>query len=299
MNWNNMNEKKCLFFKRIFNWKNRKFPSNFDYKNDFGIFAEQWSGHKDNYKQIIRVTESYIVYVTKANMIDWETTKGHDDCKAKDDKKEYEKALSQCSVTEHKPTYGLSEASLLSFKIIVGEAIVNCFEGNFQGSAEILTEADKYRVDRIIEKSREWYLSYTLFLTALTIFSVVVLNILDSVCSDEVLLRINYGAWAVAGACLSIILRSGQLQHASYAGKTLHFIESASHLVGGGISGLIAYFGIKSGIIFSSLITTENQQYIISLATLLSGASERFAPSIITKIENISSATDKAKDEVE
>lgn len=294
-----MNEINNCLFKRIFNWKNRKSLSNFDYKNDFGLFAEQWSGHKDNYKQIVRVTESYIVYVTKDNKIDWETTKEHDDCIAKADKKEYEKALSQCSVTEHKPTDGLSEASLLSFKIIVGEAIVNCFEGNFHGSAEILSEADKYRVDRIIEKSREWYLSYTLFLSALTVFSVVVLNILDVVCSEEVLLRINCGAWAVVGACLSIILRSGRFQHASYAGKPLHFIESASHLIGGGISGLIAYFCIKSGIVFSSLITTENQQYIISLVTLLTGASERFAPSIITKIENISSTTDKAKDKVE
>ena len=96
---------------------------------------------------------------------------------------------------------------------------------------------------------------------------------------------INVGAWAVAGACLSIILRSGNLKNASYAGRRLHFIESGCRLVGGFITGQIVYLGIKSGVLFSSLVGDSNSQYMICLLALLAGASERFAPSIITKID--------------
>lgn len=85
---------------------------------------------------------------------------------------------------------------------------------------------------------------------------------------------INIGAWAIAGACLSIILRSGNLKNASYAGKRLHFIESGCRLIGGFITGQIIYLGIKSGILFSSLIGNSNSQYMIRLLALLAGASE-------------------------
>jgi hypothetical protein len=60
------------------------------------------------------------------------------------------------------------------------------------------------------------------------------------------------------------------------------------------LSGQIAYLGIKSGILFASLVTVENSQYVYVLLALLAGASERFAPSIITKVE--SSSTEIFKD---
>lgn len=292
-----MDKNNCFSLNNICSWKNKKQPTKPDYQNDFGQYAELWKNHKDNYKNIIRITENYIVYINKENKIDWETTSKHDENISGENKKKYEKALSQCSITEHKPLDGLSETSQLSFKTIIGESVVNCFEGNISAAVEILMEAEKFRIDRIVEKSREWYLSYTLTLSAFTILLVATINKFSAINSEELLQRINFGTWAVLGACLSIILRSGQLRHASYAGKSLHFVESVSRLVGGAISGMIAYFAIKSGIIFSSLVTIENKQYATPLLTLLAGASERFAPSIITKIENISSVSEKPKEE--
>jgi hypothetical protein len=262
------------------------------YKEDFGLYADVWKNHRENYKRIIRVTKDYIVYIDKNNNIDWETTDQYDNAKLNENSKTHEKLLSQCSIVEHKPFYGLSEASIISFKIIIGESLVNCLENNYQCSTEILVEADKFRVERIIEKSREWYLIYTVILAALFIFSTLAINAFNIIGSIEILQILNSGAWAIAGACLSIILRSGRLRGASYAGKRLHFIESGCRLISGFVSGQIAYLGMKSGIIFTSLITTENSQYIYTLLVLLAGSSERFAPSIISKIENSSSIND-------
>ncbi|MFH4175992.1 hypothetical protein WAJ79_23890, partial [Acinetobacter baumannii] len=54
------------------------------------------------------------------------------------------------------------------------------------------------------------------------------------------------------------------------------------------ITGLIVFFGIKSGILFASVFKIENSNFLLPLLSILAGASERFMPSIITQIEKIS-----------
>lgn len=267
-----------------------------DVSCDFGQYDDLWKNHKNSCMKIIRITDEYIVLVDKNNNIDWETTKAYDSTKKEEEKIKSEKALSHCLIAERKPTGGLSDEAILSFKTIVGEAIVNCLERNYEGTYEILKLADEFRVDRVIEKSREWYLVFTTSITAILILIALLINAKNISILDELLPYINIGAWAVAGACLSIILRSGNLKNASYAGKWLHFIESGCRLIGGFITGQIVYLGIKSGILFSSLICNSNSQYMICLLALLAGASERFSPSIITKIDEPTLTTDTIKE---
>lgn len=263
---------------------------------DFGQYDKGWGHHKISCKKIIRITENYIVFIDIRNNIDWETTDAYDASIPKEINGDREKALSQCLIGEHKPTEGLSEASILSFKTIVGESIVNCLENNFSGSSDILKQADEFRLDRVVEKSREWYLSFTVILSSISILFAILISSKNIPIWEGILENINIGAWAIAGACLSIILRSGNMQNASYAGMKLHFIESGCRLIGGFISGQIVYLGIKSGILFTSLIDSNHSQYIISFLALLAGASERFAPSIITKIEDSASITEPIKE---
>src|SRR5690606_11496553 len=113
------------------------------------------------------------------NNIDWETTDSYDASRSAEDKKNIEKMLSQCSISEHKPTGGLSDASVLSFKTIVGEAVVNCLENNCESANEILAQAEAFRLDRVVEKSREWYLSYTVLLTAIFVAIASIANRID------------------------------------------------------------------------------------------------------------------------
>lgn len=263
---------------------------------DFGQYDKAWGHHKVSCKKIIRITENYIVYIDNRNNIDWETTEAYDASIPREINGDREKALSQCLIAEHKPTEGLSEASILSFKTIAGEAIVNCLENNLDGSTDILKQADEFRLDRVVEKSREWYLSFTVIISSISILLSILITSKNIPVWEGVLENINIGAWAIAGACLSIILRSGNMQNASYAGMKLHFIESGCRLIGGFISGQIVYLGIKSGILFTSLVDANHSQYIISFLALLAGASERFAPSIITKIEDSTSITEPIKE---
>ena len=253
---------------------------------EFGQYEQDWGAHKVNCKRIIRISADYIVLIDRNNNIDWESTDKFDARLGPDDKKKRERMLSQCSIAEHMPTDGLSDLSLLSFKAIIGEAIVNCLENSCEGAEDILRQADKFRLDRLVEKSRAWYLSYTIGLSAILLLCALMLNLRVTPLNAALLTPINVGAWAIAGATLSIILRSGHLQHASYAGQYLHFVESGCRLLGGFITGQIVYLGVHSGLLFSNLLAADNGQYLIPLLALLAGASERFTPSIITKIES-------------
>lgn len=260
-----------------------------DRQCDFGQYEEAWGNHKADCRRIIRITGNYIVYIDRWNNIDWETKEAFDEKRPPEEKQKSEALISHCSIYENKPIAGLSKSNILSYKTIVGEAMVNCLEGSFDAAKEILKQADEFRLDRVVEKSREWYLSYAVLISLSLISIVICLNIFELVPNESMLQKINVGTWAVAGACLSIILRSGRLQHASYAGEWLHFVESGCRIIGGFLSGQIVYLGVKSGLIFSGLVNGNDENYVIALLALLAGASERFAPSIITKIEESSS----------
>lgn len=258
---------------------------------DFGQYNDLWEHHRSKCKKIIRITNNYIVFIEHSNNIDWESTNEHDDSFTVEEKGEKEKSLSQCSIIEHKPLEGLSESSILSFKTVVGEAIVNCLEKNFEDAQRIWKQAEDYRIDRVIEKSRAWYLMFTMFIY----FIILVLAAL--ICSNQasncepLLENLLFGLWGVTGALLSVILRSGNMLNSSISGWGPHFLESISRLIVGFISGQIIYLGIKSGILFANLSDSNQIQFTVSFLALLAGASERFAPSIIEKIEKTSSAT--------
>ena len=268
-------------------------------KNDceFGKYKDTWEHHLDNCKVIIRITDNYIVFLDKENDLDWETTEHHDASIPNDYKKQYDKTLSQCTILEHQPINGLSKDSIKSFKSIIGEAIVTCLEQNYEVSENFCTDAEKFRMDRLIEKSREWYLSFSILFSAIIVFFCAASNSSEYSLRPLLLEHINIGAWAVAGSCLSIILRSGKLQHASYAGIRLHIIESFSRLVGGFLSGQLIFLGLQSGVVLSTLANVEHYQQLTYFMALLAGASERIAPSIITIMENTTSKETKVKDE--
>lgn len=282
--WNNQNSKEEFERKR-------KEEQQVLIEGAFGKYAEKWKTHHNNFMYIVRITENYIVYINKNLLVDWETSAEFDQkisANPEEEKKQSE-YISCCMNLEQKSIEGLTENTIVSFKKIICEAIVNCFDGNYEPAKIMLKEAEEFRIERLIEKSREWYLSFTILISATFLSIIYLINYLNSYWLAETFQMLNAAAYAIVGACLSIILRSGHLVHASYAGEKLHFIECCSRLLGGAITGLIIFFSIKSNLIFTSTITAENSHYLYPLFSILAGASERFTPSIISNFEKFNS----------
>ena len=71
------------------------------------------------------------------------------------------------------------------------------------------------------------------------------------------------------------------------ASKKLHYLEGCSKIVAGMISALIVSLCIKTQILLPIFTKIDFANIAMILGGLIAGASERFAPSIINKLDNV------------
>ena len=95
------------------------------------------------------------------------------------------------------------------------------------------------------------------------------------------------------GALLSVILRMGKTTLDFNASKKLHYLEGFSRVIAGMLSAFIVALCIKTGILLPIFSKIENTNIAIILGGLIAGTSERFAPSIINKLDGISNSNKK------
>jgi len=87
------------------------------------------------------------------------------------------------------------------------------------------------------------------------------------------------------GATLSIITRMGKVQLDCLSGRPLHYMEGASRVIAGALSGLLVYLALLSGQLLPGLLNATNPQVAMLFAAFAAGASERWAPSIVSRLE--------------
>lgn len=89
------------------------------------------------------------------------------------------------------------------------------------------------------------------------------------------------------GALLSVIWRSGKLAFDCSAGERLHFLEGASRIAAGALSGFLVALAILSQLIFASLAQGQQLHGVLLVACLAAGSGERLATSIISRFEGL------------
>lgn len=253
-------------------------------KNDY---SDVWSAVKTDY--LIRSTNSYIVYLDDDGDVDWQTTIEYDRNDAGDLIK-HNAILSDEAVLECTPCQGLALQTTKHFKRLLGEALAYSFEHDYANARQMLGEAEAYIRARSEETSRRWYLSASALMAFLMIalgvliwaFRVPLTAMLDP---DGIWLCLSAVAGS-AGALLSVIWRSGQLKFDCSAGQRLHYLEGASRIWAGALSGVLAFLAVKSELIFAPLARGENAVAVIMLTAFAAGAAERLATSIISKFKS-------------
>jgi len=243
---------------------------------------------------LIRVTESYIIFLDKDEDIEWQTTVAYDQQPPPDEKK-HNSILSDEAVIECSPSSGLSIETKRQFKRLLGEALACSFEHDYQNARRLLREAESFIRARSEETSRRWYLSASAVMAA----AMIVIGILIWIFREYFVvlltvdgLRLSLAAVAgSAGALLSVIWRSGKLKFDCSAGRELHYLEGASRIWAGGLSGILAALAVKSEFILAPLTRGENTPTVILLTAFAAGAGERLATSIISKFDTTHSFT--------
>jgi len=230
----------------------------------------------------------FIVYVDNDCDVDWRTTPAYDAQFPKDKVAQHE-VLNLAATIETTPCQHLGEATALNFKRLVAEGIARALHEDYTNAKRILAKADAFVTLRSQEKSRYWYLSASgwtcavfgaiglaLWIGRSTVIPIVGLSLFHGLLA---------GALGAAGAMLSIITRMGKVQLDCLSGKPLHYMEGSSRVVAGSLSGGLVYLALLSGQLLPGLVSAGNSQVAMLFAAFVAGASERWAPSIVSRLD--------------
>jgi hypothetical protein len=264
-------------------------------------YTEYWRDRIEDFDSIylIRSAEHYVIWIDNDGDIDWMTTNEYDE-RGAEDRQKHNAILSNGAVLECAPCHGLTGEAKRHFKRLVGEALAYNFEDDYQTAQQMLNEARAYIRARSEETSRRWYVSASTIMTAIMIVLGLMIWIWRTPITTE--LTANF-VWisiaAVAGSCgalLSVIWRSGQLKVDSSAGEALHYVEGASRVWAGALSGVLVMLAVKSEFILAPLTRSGNTLTVMMLAAFVAGAGERLATSIISTFESTHLPPTKRRD---
>ena len=170
----------------------------------------------------------------------------------------------------------------------LGEGIARGLQNDFKGAQLILNSAEEYLKARSEETSRFWYLSGS----ACMAFPFAMIALL--IWLGRAWFRAQIGQYAfleilcicagALGALLSVITRTGKQRFDCSAGMRLHYLEAASRIWAGAISGVLVGLAVHSQIVFTAFTHAGNLASVMILAALTSGVSERLSVSIIANL---------------
>lgn len=253
-------------------------------------YEQDWSDLPVKYLIISKKNE-YIVFLDSENDLDWQTTDDFDNRDLTDaQKKEYHQVKNEID-SSIIPLNNLDEKVIRSFKIQLGEALIRAFDCDFDNARKMVKFAQDYILKRNIEQSRFMFLTSCAITTAssLSLFIAIWLfrDFFSSLLGETVFYITLSCLIGSLGALLSVILRMGKTVLDYNANKKLHYLEGCSKIVAGMISALIVSLCIKTQILLPIFTKIDSANIAMILGSLIAGASERFAPSIINKLDNV------------
>ncbi|MTI82406.1 MAG: hypothetical protein FH756_00600 [Firmicutes bacterium] len=249
-------------------------------------YQEKWPNLDIHF--LVLETNDFIVFIDSDIDVDWQTSDEYDKSQH-DDLEKHNAILNRAASIECIPNNHQKREIRLNFKRMVGEGVARSLKHDYQNAEKILDKAEGYIRSRNIEIARFWQLTtscicaITCVILALTLwcFRDSFIPLLGSI---GFFLIIGALAGSI-GATLSIILRMGYSDITSEAEKKIHILESISKSIGGAVCGLLISILIQIGILMPVFASTGMTKMTVIAGGLIAGASERWAPSLISKFE--------------
>jgi hypothetical protein len=154
--------------------------------------------------------------------------------------------------------------------------------------------AKRYITERNSEQSRFWYLSAS----GIPTFCLLLVGVILWCFRAQTVHKIGELAFVLSlagvagalGAQLYIIMRMGKSRLDCCAGKGLHYLEALSRIAAGVLSAILIALAVHAGVLIPIFSKVNQTNVAMILAGLIAGASERLAPSIISRVADAASA---------
>lgn len=232
----------------------------------------------------------YIVFLDWANDIDWNRDDKSEKCTHdRNHDKNVSEILNMVSMLEPKVDNWPRDLKV-AVKRILGEAIARAFRCEGEAAKIAISNAENLIKTKSQEVSRYWTLKACGFSGLIAAISAIMIliwrNEVEDIIGKTVCLLLIAACCGGIGALLSVISRLGALKFDTSAERRLHYAEGHARIVAGGISGVLVAALVKIGIILPVFIESNSFALAMCTAAMLGGASERFVPAIIAKVEN-------------
>ncbi len=233
---------------------------------------------------ILSCPKQFVVFLDPENDLDWKTSDSYDKKMSNEERKSLDKITTRLSGLEHFFRPNLSKEIIIEFKKQLGEALALALNKNYEQAEKMLNLAEEYIHDRQIETSRYLFLKGSLIAGFVVVCIILLIFAKHSSLSTDSFYSILALLLGGLGALFSVILRMGYSFPNYNASKKLHYLEGGCRIIAGILSSLFIILCIKSKVLLF-LINHDNTDYhILLLCGFIAGASERLAPSLLTKL---------------
>ncbi|MEI6197030.1 MAG: hypothetical protein WCS42_22165 [Verrucomicrobiota bacterium] len=222
--------------------------------------------------------DDFIVFIDKDLDVDWINNAPLD--------QKIEKSVSYAESIGAKRCKHMPREQILEFKRLIGQAIVNAFQGATEQSISLADGAAQFLKQRTVERSRSWTLvAAHVFLVIFSAVLILCCNCLNSLANGQsvdsgwLCLAIQGG---IFGAYLSTIQKAGRGEWDAAAGRQIHYIEVFTKLFAGGVLGGIAFALSRSVHAPPSLKAIAPDGYSLFIFSVAAGLFERLIPKMIS-----------------
>jgi hypothetical protein len=245
---------------------------------------------------LILETEDFIVFIDSKLDVDWQTSEKYDGIGQKDTRRHNE-MLNRAADLECIPNDHLKKNVRLNFKRMLGEGVARSLDHDYDNADIMLEKAYAYITDRNVESARCWQLCTVCILGPILALLGLGLwayrNLLIQAWGDAPYFLVLAAIVGPLGAVLSMIFRMGRNFPTSEAPRMLHILEASSRVLAGCFSGFLIAGSVKLGLILPVFRDVGQTHLAMILAAMASGASERWAPSLIAQLEGSSDVWSK------
>lgn len=240
------------------------------YREVFGIkdsFLIQMSYDENN--------NGFIVFLDEDDDIDWvdNRTIGADVLKERD------AYITKLNTVLYEPCPNLSKEDAIAFKKILGSGYVLAIEGKYEEIRPLIEQAQHFLKQRNREKARQMFLISSGIASLLAI----AFNVANVCCWGWYSLWTTAVTMGVLGAFVSVWMRYGKIALTGISSRWLHYLESFTRLLVGGITAIIAVCAVKCGLFLANL-SLDTSLYAFALIGFAAGFSERLIPSLMERI---------------
>jgi hypothetical protein len=180
--------------------------------------------------------------------------------------------------------------SLQRIRSLLGEAIARIFDDKDENEAKVaIDEAVKLIAVKNAEYSRRWYYGHARYMALISLILALLAWIeKTSIINVFGLVGFQLGFSSFFGAIGAYVFtaqRGRKIDLDAISGALIHKTEATARIATGMVSAVLVVLSIKSGLIFSSISTSNSLKFMV-IVSILAGYSEKLIPNMVKNFED-------------